>query len=177
VEEWFLVGQVGTRFPRTAAFVTLVTGPAYVRGARVLGVSLKMHNVRDYPLIALGVGLSSREQQALQDVGWEVRMVEPIPFFPPGRDKQTWKWIPEARLGPVHVQALTKMRVWEMDEFERVIFIDSDAWVVGDVCAHLCRREEGVKEFAFSVFFFSLFCFVLKRKRQIWWPCIEKVWM
>jgi len=148
-EEWTLFGQQGQRFPRTAAFVTLVTGSKYVRGARVLGVSLRLNNVRNYPLVALVVGLGAADKRALVDVGWDVREVEPIPFFPPNRDKEKWKWIPEARLGPVHVHALTKMRVWEMEEFERVVFIDSDAWAVGDVCSHLCRRQEGLEFFSF----------------------------
>jgi hypothetical protein len=159
IVEWQLVGNEGLSYPRTAAFVTLVTGPKYVRGARVLGVSLRMQNVRSYPLIAMEVGLSEEEKGQLRDVGWEVRSVEPIPFFPPNRNKSLWKWVPEARLGPVHVHALTKMRVWEMEEFERVIFIDSDAWVIRDVCAHLCRRQEGdfvflTKKIILSLLFF-----------------------
>lgn len=35
------------------------------------------------------------------------------------------------------------MRVWEMVEFARIVFIDADAWVVGDV-SDLCRRTEDI---------------------------------
>jgi lipopolysaccharide biosynthesis glycosyltransferase len=140
--EWTLVGSVNSTYPRSAAFVTLVTGTQYVRGARVLAATLRMHNLREYPLIALQVGLSAEEVKQLEEVGWTVQKVAPIPFYPPGRDANIWKWVPEERLGAVHIQALTKMRVWEMDEYERIIFIDADAWTTGDVCAHLCRRNE-----------------------------------
>jgi len=142
--EWRLVGSVSKSYPQKAAFVTLVTGEQYVRGARVLGHSLMMHNERSYPLIALQVGLTAKQQQSLKDVGWEVRRVDPIPFYPVDRDRSVWKWVPEKKLGAVHVQALTKMRIWEMDEFDRIVFIDSDAWVVGDVSSHLCRRTEEI---------------------------------
>jgi hypothetical protein len=142
--EWRLVGSVSSTYPEKAAIVTLVTGKNYVRGARVLAHSLKMHNLREYPLIALVLNLSTEEERQLTDVGWEIRQVEPIPFFPPHKDKKSWWWVPEQKLGPVHVQALTKMRIWEMDEFERLVFIDSDAWAVGDVTAHLCRRTEEI---------------------------------
>lgn len=142
VVEWTLIGDVREAYPRSAAFVTLVTGSSYVRGARVLAHTLRMHNVRDYALVALEVGLTEEERGQLRSVGWSVRTVQPIPFFPANRDKAKWRWVPAERLGAVHIQALTKMRVWDMDEFERIVFIDSDAWTVGDVCSHLCRRGE-----------------------------------
>ncbi len=142
VYEWTLVGKVNPTYPQSAAFVTLVTGSQYVRGARVLAATLRMHNLREYPLIALQVGLSKEEVRALETVGWTVQKVAPIPFYPPQRDPAVWKWVPEEGLGKVHVNALTKMRVWELDQYKRIVFIDADAWTVGDVCAHLCRRGE-----------------------------------
>lgn len=142
--EWSLVGSVAQSYPRSCAFTTLVTGSDYVRGARVLAFSLALHNHRQYPLVALTVGLSEAEEGRLRQVGWDVRPVQPIPFFPPNRDPDQWRWVPEKRLGGVHVQALTKMRIWELTEFERVVFIDADAWVVGDVSSHLCRRTEEI---------------------------------
>ena len=143
-QEYTLMGSVADVYPEKLAFVTLVTGAKYSRGARVLGHTLTMHNERQYPMVALVVDLDEGHQQALVRAGWKVKLVEPIPFFPPDRDETTWKWIPEKRLGSMHVLALTKMRVWEMEEFDRIVFIDSDAWAVADVCSHLCRRTEEI---------------------------------
>ena len=125
------------------AMVTLVATSSYVRGARVLGHTLNVHNVRSFPLVALTVGLTKEEDKSLQEVGWQTIPVDPIPFHPPGVDREKWRWVPAAKLGKAHVNALTKMRVWNLEQFDRIVFVDSDAWAVGDV-SELCKRQEEV---------------------------------
>jgi alpha-N-acetylglucosamine transferase len=113
-----------------------------VRGARVLAHTLRINSDFDVPLVALIVGLSHTETESLQQVGWVVRSIEPIPFTPPNAPPR-WKWKPSNKLGRAHVNALSKMRVWTLTQYQRVVFVDSDAWVLGDV-SDLCRRREDV---------------------------------
>lgn len=144
VEEYIVSGQMSAEYPpeQGCAFVTLVTGGPYVRGARVLAHTLRKHTKKQWPLVAMSVGLSRQQKHSLEQVGWQVEEVEPIPFRPVDAPRE-WDWIPEKTLGAAHVNALTKMHVWEMTQYPRIVFIDADIWAVGDV-SDLCRRQEDI---------------------------------
>ncbi|HQX50163.1 MAG TPA: glycosyltransferase family 8 protein [Planctomycetaceae bacterium] len=107
---------------KTVACATLVTTPAYVIGAQVLG-----HSVRKS--------------------GWKHEMVAMVTsqIGNPDREKLSRIWDRIVEVGPisnpnsVQNQALanfpttyTKLRIWEQTDYEKVIFIDADAVVLGD---------------------------------------------
>lgn len=62
------VGSLSPTFPPhgQCAFATLVTGAGYVRGARVLAHTLRLHSRRDGPLVALTLKLSDRDKQVMR---------------------------------------------------------------------------------------------------------------
>lgn len=53
------------------------------------------------------------------EVGWQPRPVKRIP--PPGYVLKNFK------------DQFTKLRIWELEEFERVVYMDSDMLVMGDI--------------------------------------------
>ena len=95
----------------------------YVVGAMVLGYSLRRSGWDRETIVQVTSEISrqNREQLSLM---WG-RVIEVQPIVTPHRNHE---------LGlPAHVPCYTKLRMWELTEFNRLIFIDADALVLGSL--------------------------------------------
>jgi hypothetical protein len=105
-------------------WVTLLTGgDKYLPGVEVLGRSLQATNTRaDMVLMATrDVPETSRAQ--LRSQGWIIREVEPIAN-------------PNTSGGPMlerFLNVYTKLRAWELEEWDRVVFLDADTLVLSNI--------------------------------------------
>jgi len=131
------------------SYVTLVTNPDYALGALALARSLIMCDSR-WPLTVLAVRDVDR-LEALEALDCEVRFVEPLPVSDGFRRRHSR----EAQHGaapftkgnkPLFHDPLdnfAKLRLWELEQFEKVIFLDADTLVTRNM-----DRLFGYPEFA-----------------------------
>ena len=102
-------------------WATLLTQPSYLPGVRTLSASLARSGSR-YPLLVLVTpGIDDGVRQLLEHDGCLVREVEPLRPTSGGRDNYA-----NARFAEVW----TKLAVWNLTEFDRVVFLDADMLVV-----------------------------------------------
>ncbi|KAK0549612.1 hypothetical protein OC845_003052 [Tilletia horrida] len=105
---------------RKACWATLLTRENYLPGLVVISQTLLRDHKSKYPLVVMATStLSERAQDFIKELGCEVRMVEPI--------------VPKAKNNNMaferFAEAWTKLRAFELDDFERVVMIDSDMLV------------------------------------------------
>ena len=113
------------------ACATVVTTPKYVIGAMVLGHSLRQqkwpHELVVY--VTDDVGPDARDELLLV---WD-RVVEVVAIANPNARKQ---------LGfASFATTYTKLRVWEQTEYAKIIYLDADTTVVGDLTELLDRPD------------------------------------
>ncbi len=102
------------------AWATLLTQPNYLVGVRTLRASLEKSG-SSYSLVVLVTdGIDAPSRQILEDDGCLLRDVQPIR---PGSNLQGH--YANARFAEVW----TKLAVWQLTEFERVVFLDADMLV------------------------------------------------
>jgi glycogenin glucosyltransferase len=100
----------------------LCGGDEYVPGAEVLGRSL-INTDTDVPRLVLTTSdVSEGARRRLTRQGWEIRDVERIPS-PDG----------QARMFSRFAHTFTKLRAWELSDYDRVVILDSDTAVVRNV--------------------------------------------
>ena len=103
------------------AWVTLLTQPNYLVGVRTLRASLAAVRSR-YPLVVMVTdGIDEQSRQLLADDGCVVREVEPL--RPTGG-------LPGSYANARFAEVWTKLAVWRLTEFERVVFLDADMLVI-----------------------------------------------
>ena len=121
------------------AFVTLVTNEDYALGALALVRSLRLTNP-DFPSIVM----ATRDLPQLQELareGCEIRFVDRLPLSAEFEDRHS--------RGKLHGRApytkgikptfhdpldnFCKLRLWEYEEFERIVFLDADTIVVKNI--------------------------------------------
>ncbi|MEZ3499077.1 glycosyltransferase family 8 protein [Pantoea sp. KPR_PJ] len=103
------------------AWVTLLTQPDYLVGVKALHRSLKQSGTR-WPLVVMttdAIPLADRE--ALQAEGCRVHPVDPL--YP---NSELEPYYASAQFGEVW----TKLRAWQLTDFERVVFLDADMLVL-----------------------------------------------
>lgn len=106
-----------------AAYVTtLCHGDGYLPGVEVLGKSLDATRttVPKIVLVTPDVGHTARNR--LEHQGWRLHEVAPIDCPPKAR-----------LLFPRFATVFTKLRVWELTEFERAVLLDADTLVLQNV--------------------------------------------
>ncbi len=102
------------------AWVTLLTAPSYVVGVRTLRASLERAGT-PYPLVVLVTDdIDAADRQLLQDDGCILRPVEPLRPASGLRDSYA-----NARFA----QVWTKLRAWQLTDYERVVVLDADMLV------------------------------------------------
>jgi len=105
------------------AYVTMLcTGDAYVPGAEVLGRSLQLTGSTVPRVLLATAEVSPAARQVLTLQGWEVRVVETIGN--PGANQLMF---------PRFANVFTKLHAWELDDFDCVVFLDSDTLVVQNI--------------------------------------------
>jgi len=103
------------------AYVTMICGgDAYGPGVEALGNSLRASGAREPRVVMATADVSLPLRRRLGEQGWIVRDIEPLTN--PN---------PEASLlFPRFEQTFTKLRAWELTEFDKVIFLDADTIVL-----------------------------------------------
>lgn len=121
------------------AFVTLVTGPDYARGALALARSLQRTGT-EAPLVVLALdGLSGLD--ALAAEGCRIVPIAPLPLSAEFRARHSRSAqhadAPFTRgVKPEFHDPLMnfcKLRLWELEEFRRVVFLDADTIVLRNI--------------------------------------------
>ncbi|MEO7329950.1 MAG: glycosyltransferase family 8 protein [Minicystis sp.] len=114
---------------KTAYATTLCNGDSYAPGVETLGKSLKARGTQ-VPMVAMVTEDVSREARArLVAQGWKIRDVSPIlnPSTSP--------------LFPRFDNVFTKLRAWELTEFDKVVFLDADTLVLQNIDELFDRPE------------------------------------
>lgn len=102
------------------AWATLLTQPSYLPGVRALRASLRRAGSA-YPLVVmLTATIDPDDRRTLQDDGCLLREVEPI---------RPASGLPAAYANARFAEVWTKLAVWRLTEFERVVFLDADMLV------------------------------------------------
>ncbi|MBL8165020.1 MAG: glycosyltransferase family 8 protein [Anaerolineae bacterium] len=121
------------------SYVTLVANADYVIGARALARSLTMCGAQ-WPLTVLAVaGVDGLDE--LQALGCRIVVVDPLPLSDAFRARHTRQ--------AQHAQApftkgskplfhdpllnFVKLRLWELEQHERVVFLDADTLVIHNI--------------------------------------------
>lgn len=100
----------------------LCGGDRYVPGAEVLGRSLLESDTRAERILLATADVPEEARERLRAQGWSVRDV--VPIANPRPHKQ---------MLPRFANVYTKLRAWELEEFERVVLLDADTLVVANV--------------------------------------------
>ncbi len=131
------------------SYVTLVTNADYALGALALARSLAMTNAA-WPLTVLAVR-DAPGLDALEAAGCRIVQADPLPLSHDFRQRHS-RQSQHARAPftkgnkPVFHDPLdnfAKLRLWQLEEFDRVVFLDADAIVI-----HNIDRLFGYPEFA-----------------------------
>ena len=102
------------------AWVTLLTQPDYLIGVRTLRASLAASGSTAPLVVMMTEGIDEQARRLLQDDGCLLRDVAPLRLAGGSADGYA-----NARFAEVW----TKLAVWGLTEFERVVFLDADMLV------------------------------------------------
>ena len=131
------------------SYVTLIANPEYLIGARALARSLQMCGAQ-WPLTALVLdGVDGLDD--LQALGCRIVRAAPLPLSADFRIRHSrnaqHSLAPFTKGAKPHFHDpllnFVKLRLWELEEFEKVIFLDADTLVIQNV-----DRLFGYPEFA-----------------------------
>ena len=104
------------------AFVTLLYG-GFVLGARVLGQSLRETGTKSDLIALCTEGVSKNEKIILRSDGWMIREVRTVENPYNGLSSR----------GIYFKGIFTKLLIWNMTEYERIIYLDADVLVVANI--------------------------------------------
>ncbi len=121
------------------AFVTLVTNEDYALGALALARSLRLSNP-DHPLIVMTTD-SQISLDLLAREGCQIHWVDPLPLSVEFKQRHSRKAqhfaapFTKGNKPKFHdpLDNFCKLRLWEFEECERVVFLDADTIVVRDI--------------------------------------------
>ncbi|KAM9332088.1 glycogenin-1b isoform 1-T1 [Pholidichthys leucotaenia] len=115
------------------AFVTLATNDSYVRGAMVLGKSLRNHNTTKKLVALIGPQVSEPCQCVLKKIYDEVRVVDVMD----SGDTAHLALMKRPELGVT----FTKLHCWTLTHYSKCVFMDADTMVLSNI-DELFDREE-----------------------------------
>ncbi len=116
---------------KTAYATTLCNGDGYVPGVETLGKSLRARGTQ-VPMVAMVTEDVSQEARArLMEQGWRIRNVEPVRNPSPAT----------MQLFPRFDNVFTKLRAWELTDFDKVVFLDADTLVLQNIDELFDRPE------------------------------------
>src|SRR5579871_3002789 len=101
---------------KTAYTTTLCNGEGYLPGVEALGSSLEATGTKVPRVLMVTPEIRPVTRERLTAQGWTVREVEPIG----NPNHATQQMLP--RFGA----AYTKLRAWQLLDFDRVVFLDAD---------------------------------------------------
>jgi len=119
------------------AFVTLLTSDSYLAPVLVLNHSLKQAQARRNLLVLVTPNLARSTLDCLALSGINTRLINPI-GNPASREsiKNLWRTL-KGSIGKIQLYATvyTKLRIWELAEFKKLVFLDSDMMVLANIDA------------------------------------------
>ncbi|MGZ5969990.1 MAG: glycosyltransferase family 8 protein [Polyangiales bacterium] len=105
-------------------WVTLLTGgDRYLPGVEVLGRSLDATGTRADKVVLVSDDVPEHAREQLRAQGWILREVEPIPNPHPSSRHMMERF----------ANVYTKLRAWELVEWDRVVFLDADTLVLANI--------------------------------------------
>lgn len=109
--------------------MTLLYGE-YLLPVRVLGLSLRLSGTQREMIVLCTEEVSTESRKILNDDGWTVKPIKAIPSPYPNHAKQ-------------YSKVFTKLMVWTLTEYRRVVFMDSDTLVYANIdelfhCGKFC---------------------------------------
>eukprot|EP00850_Spirogloea_muscicola_P002045 SM000007S21005 [mRNA] locus=s7:1309236:1311657:- [translate_table: standard] len=111
---------------RPVAFVTLLMGAGdYFMGVVALAKSLEAVGSKHPLLVAVTPDVPSAHRQSLKEHGCLLRDIEPV--SPPEGVE------PCSFVVPYYQKNFTKLRVWQFDDFEKLVYLDADVLVVQSI--------------------------------------------
>ncbi|CAI5775668.1 glycogenin-1 isoform X4 [Podarcis muralis] len=115
------------------SFVTLATNDSYVKGALVLGSSLRNHRTTKKLTVLITPHVSDPMRKVLEKVFDEVK---PVDVLDSG-DSAHLALLKRPELGIT----LTKLHCWELIQYSKCVFMDADTMVLSNI-DELFEREE-----------------------------------
>ena len=108
---------------RTAFVTTLCHGDGYVPGVEALGRSLAQTQTSHERLVLVTPDVSQAARTRLTERGWSIREILPI-ASPVAETEQMF-----ARFA----NTFTKLRVWELTDYDKLVYLDADTIVLQNV--------------------------------------------
>ena len=115
------------------SFVTLATNDSYVKGALVLGSSLRNYRATRRLTILITPHVSDPMRKVLEKVFDEVKLVDVLD----SGDSAHLALLKRPELGVT----LTKLHCWELTQYSKCVFMDADTMVLSNI-DELFEREE-----------------------------------
>jgi alpha-N-acetylglucosamine transferase len=101
---------------KTAYVTTLCNGEGYLPGVEALGKSLEAHGTKVPRVVLATADVLADARRNLTEQGWEIRDVEPLANPNPET----------AQLFDRFRNVYTKLRAWELVEFDKIVLLDAD---------------------------------------------------
>ena len=108
---------------RRVACATMVTSPSYVIGALVLGYSLRKIGWSRETVVMVSPEISPRDRERLALLWDRLVDIDHVPNPVPTRNLVLASFS----------HCYTKLRMWELTEYDRVIYLDADTVVLGSL--------------------------------------------
>ncbi|XP_014500490.1 UDP-glucuronate:xylan alpha-glucuronosyltransferase 2 [Vigna radiata var. radiata] len=107
----------GGKMKREAYATVLHSSEAYVCGAITLAQTLLQTGTKRHLILLADKSISVPKRRALSEAGWKIRMITRI------RN-------PRAEKGSYNEYNYSKLRLWQLTDYDKIIFIDSDIIVL-----------------------------------------------
>jgi glycogenin glucosyltransferase len=101
----------------------LCNGDGYVPGVEALGRSLAATGTKADKVMMVSADVSESARTQLESEGWKSRLVEPIENPNPKT----------AQLFPRFHNTFTKLRAWDLTDYDHIVFLDADTIVLQNV--------------------------------------------
>ena len=108
---------------KTAYVTTLCNGDGYVPGVEALGKSLEVSGARMPRVVLVTPDVPDKARERLAAQGWQIRNVEPLENPNPE----------SAQLFARFAGTYTKLRGWELTEFDKIVLMDADTIVLQNI--------------------------------------------
>jgi len=114
------------------AFATLLTtaNADYFRGALVLGSSIRTFDSSRDLVCLVTKSVPSEWHSALTVAGWTVQLVDEVAEFWWGKTPECSKF--DADQGERWGHMATKLRLWQMKQYQKIMYLDADTVLTGD---------------------------------------------
>src|SRR5690242_2106210 len=114
------------------AYTTVLThGDAYAPGVEVLGHSLRATGTKEAMVLLVTSDVPDRARKRLGRAGWTLREIDVIKNPVPAKQQ----------LFPRFDKVFTKLRAWELEEFDKVVLLDADMVVTKSLDSLFDRPE------------------------------------